>query len=432
VPSTAEIDAGWGELLDGLEAAPSVSVADDAGVPDEPQRRASETLARMAAMMDAREGTGPVLDLRIASGPRSRPAAEPELGAPVEEVHEDASLDVSEVDLLDLGAPAEILDDAPILVTPPRPVVREAPAVPEIVRRPPRARPWVAIGAGAVAAVVLGWWSVQPGVEAAAPAEIRAAAIEPTEARARDERRTNVEPRAKLESEVLADARAIGSPEPVAAEPVAVAPVAVAPVAVATAAAVPVAAVPVAAVPVAVEPVAVEPAAASGVAGSSVAEARAAFDAGRFADAHAIADRRWSATRDNDALQLMVAAACALDDGKLARDAFHSLSGPQTRAAVYVQCRRRGIDLRARTRGYTASELLIRARHAAAAGDHGQARTLARESVALARTAAAMVLVGASACRLGKRAEAQRLLPRLHRDEQAELRDACAAAGVTL
>ena len=417
MPSTAEIDAGWGELLDGLEAAPSVSVADDAGVPDEPQRRASETLARMAAMMDAREGTGPVLDLRIASGPRSRPAAEPELGAPVEEVHEDASLDVSEVDLLDLGAPAEILDDAPILVTPPRPVVREAPAVPEVVRRPPRARPWVAIGAGAVAAVVLGWWSVQPGVEAAAPAEIRAAAIEPTEARARDERRTNVEPRAKLESEVLADARAIGSPEPVAAEPVAVEPVAVEPVAVA---------------PAAVEPVAVEPAAASGVAGSSVAEARAAFDAGRFADAHAIADRRWSATRDNDALQLMVAAACALDDGKLARDAFHSLSGPQTRAAVYVQCRRRGIDLRARTRGYTASELLIRARHAAAAGDHGQARTLARESVTLARTAAAMVLVGASACRLGKRAEAQRLLPRLHRDEQAELRDACAAAGVTL
>lgn len=429
MPSTAEIDAGWGELLEGLEAVPSVSLADDAAVPDESQRRASETLARMAAMMDAREGTGPVLDLRRAPGPRSRPAAVPELGAPIEEVHEDASLDVSEVDLLDLGAPAEILDDAPVVVTPPpRPEVREAPAVPEVVRRAPRARPWAAIGAVAVAAVVLGWWSVQPAGEPAAPAEIRAAAIEPGEVRAKDEARAMEEPRAKevlpatLEPEVLAGAPAIAPTEPVAVEPVAVEPVAVEPVAVE----------PVAVEPVAVEPVAVAPAAAPSVEGSTVVQARAAFDAGRFADAHAIADRLWSATRDNDALQLMVAAACAMDDGKLARDAFHSLAGPQTRAAVYVQCRRRGIDLRARTRGYTASELLIRARHAAAAGDHDRARTLARESVALARTADAMVLVGASACRLGKRAEAQRLLPRLHRDEQAELRDACAAAGVTL
>ena len=41
-------------------------------------------------------------------------------------------------------------------------------------------------------------------------------------------------------------------------------------------------------------------------------------------------DRRWSATRDNDALQLMVAAACALDDGKLARDETRALPTAQT------------------------------------------------------------------------------------------------------
>jgi hypothetical protein len=395
LPSTAEIDAGWGELLEGLEAAPCGPVADDAGVADASQRRASETLARMAAMMDAREGTGPVLDLRRRPGPRSRPAAEPELGAPIEEVHEDASLDVSEVDLLDLGAPTEILDDAPIVVTPPLLVVREAPAVPEVVRRPARGRPWVAIGAGAVAAIALGWWSVQPRREPAAPTEIRAAAIEPAGARA------------EAEPEVLADAHAIAPPEPVAVEPVAVEPVAA-------------------------EPVAVEPDAAPSVDGASVAEARAAFDAGRFADAHAIADRHWSATRDNDALQLMVAAACALEDGKLARAAFRSLAGPQTRAAVYVQCRRRGIDLRARTHGDTAGELLVRARKAAAAGDHVEARRLARESLSLGRTTEAMLLVGVSACRLGKLAEAQRLLSHLHRDEQVELRTGCSEAGVTL
>jgi hypothetical protein len=91
--STADIDAGWGELLDGIGHSHPVEVAPADAEPEpideqEPReldvaqkRSANEMLAQMARMLDVREGTGPVVDLRRVLAPKLEGASTP-LSAP--------------------------------------------------------------------------------------------------------------------------------------------------------------------------------------------------------------------------------------------------------------------------------------------------------------------------------------------------------------
>ena len=148
--STADLDAGWGELLDGIGHSHPVELAPATPAPAEPvpvdeqdpreldvaqKKSANEMLAQMARMLDVGEGTGPVVDLRRVlaptvegtpiSAPTSAPAPlipprvivpEPELETVQSEVETPPALDK-------LPAPSERTvvtkrprDDAPLLL----------------------------------------------------------------------------------------------------------------------------------------------------------------------------------------------------------------------------------------------------------------------------------------------------------------------------
>ncbi|HWB75610.1 MAG TPA: hypothetical protein VG755_11665 [Nannocystaceae bacterium] len=145
--STADLDAGWGELLDGIghshpvELAPATpAVAEPVPVDEQDPREldvaqkksANEMLAQMARMLDVGEGTGPVVDLRrvlapsVEGAPSSAPTSAPAPLIPPRVVEPELEMQ-SEVDtppaLDKLPAPSERTvvtkrprDDAPLLL----------------------------------------------------------------------------------------------------------------------------------------------------------------------------------------------------------------------------------------------------------------------------------------------------------------------------
>ncbi len=138
--------------------------------------------------------------------------------------------------------------------------------------------------------------------------------------------------------------------------------------------------------------------------------------------AYVAAVERYEQDRSNEALEAMVSAACAMDDGPRARSAFRKLRGGDQRSRVMVACRERGIDLWARVDGPTAGELLVVAQRQLDEGDYEHALQTARESNHVARNYGALMVMGIAQCKLGRPAEAEalerHLPPRMRRDLQ--------------
>jgi hypothetical protein len=166
--------------------------------------------------------------------------------------------------------------------------------------------------------------------------------------------------------------------------------------------------------------------------GSPVADAQAALDAGDFARAHELAQAAFKIDRDNEAMRIMATAACQLDDGALAREAYRSLAGPRTRTEVFTLCRERGVDVRAKTKGYTPPELLAKARRMAELGDPEQAYEIARDSNREKRSAAALELMGICACKMKSADKAGYVAGLVSSEARKRIADECTATGVEL
>jgi hypothetical protein len=144
--------------------------------------------------------------------------------------------------------------------------------------------------------------------------------------------------------------------------------------------------------------------------------------------AYVAAVERYEADHSNEAVEAMVSAACAMDDGPRARSAFRKLRGGDQRSRVMIACRDRGIDLWARVDGPTASELLVVAQRQLAEGDLVHALETARESNHVARNNGALLVMGIVECRLGNAEEAAELERHLPPRMRTELETACAGS----
>ncbi len=186
--------------------------------------------------------------------------------------------------------------------------------------------------------------------------------------------------------------------------------------------------------PVAVPPPSVAPTPVDDAAPTDtpVGDARAALDRGEFARAHELARAAFKIDRDNEAMRIMAVAACQLDDGALAREAYRSLAGPRTRSDVFTLCRERGVDVRAKTKGYTPDELLAKASRMAELGDPETAYDIARASNREHRSAAALELMGICACKMKSADKAGYVAGLVSAEAKKRIVDECTAAGVEL
>lgn len=169
-------------------------------------------------------------------------------------------------------------------------------------------------------------------------------------------------------------------------------------------------------------------------------EADVETDAGKEApprpstvDPDASARYAQAATQYNDdgsaaALETMVNAACAMDDGVRARSAFRKLTGKDVRSRVMVSCRERSIDLAAPGDGPTPAELLRAAERALEAGDLSKAADLARTSNRSERSQAAILLSARVACAAGKLEKVASLRRHLKRAARRTLAEHCPAS----
>jgi len=144
--------------------------------------------------------------------------------------------------------------------------------------------------------------------------------------------------------------------------------------------------------------------------------------------AYVAAVERYEADHSNEAVEAMVSAACAMDDGPRARSAFRKLRGGDQRSRVMIACRDRGIDLWARVDGPTAGELLVVAQRQLAEGDLVHALETARESNHVSRSNGALLVMGIVQCRLGHAEEAAELERHLPPRMRTDLETACAGS----
>jgi len=118
----------------------------------------------------------------------------------------------------------------------------------------------------------------------------------------------------------------------------------------------------------------------------------------RYADASA----QYDSTNDQESLEMMAMAACAMDDGVKARSAFRKLVGGDRRGRVMIDCRKRSVDVTAKGDEPTPEEILRQAERALAAGDPDKAEELARASNRVERSQPAILLTAVAACAGGR------------------------------
>lgn len=131
-------------------------------------------------------------------------------------------------------------------------------------------------------------------------------------------------------------------------------------------------------------------------------------------------------------LLAMTQAACDLDEGPWARDAYRKLKGKALRGQAMSHCQHAGVDLLAKVDGYTAPELRRRAEEALARGDTSEAIRLGRASNKVERNSAAMEIATQAACRSGDAETAAALLRHVSKKARPPLVEQCGKAGVTL
>lgn len=141
---------------------------------------------------------------------------------------------------------------------------------------------------------------------------------------------------------------------------------------------------------------------------------------------------RHEATGTQESLLAMVLAACADDDGALARTAMRKLKGKELRSEAIVSCKHANVDVLANVESYTGPEFLRRAQAALDGGDAPTALGLARASNKVERTGKATSLMLRAACAMKDTEEAERMLPHVPKKWRPELIEHCAAQGVTL
>ena len=141
---------------------------------------------------------------------------------------------------------------------------------------------------------------------------------------------------------------------------------------------------------------------------------------------------QYEETKSQESLAAMTLAACRMDDGFAARDAFRKLKGRSLRTSTIVDCREVGIDVLARVTDYTGPEYLRKAQAAMDAGDIRGAMNYARSSNRVKRSSAALSMMSLAACKLGDAEEAERLFPHVAKKARAELIAGCAEHGIEL
>ena len=135
----------------------------------------------------------------------------------------------------------------------------------------------------------------------------------------------------------------------------------------------------------------------------------------------------------NEAVALQTLAACALDDGMLARSTFVGIRGADLRKTTYTTCRDQyQVDVRRRIDGYHYTELNRMSARAMAAGDFRKAYDLAYESFGQRRTDEAATLLGKLNCELGRPAKAARMAKLSNASVKEAIVSYCAGKGVTL
>ncbi len=133
-----------------------------------------------------------------------------------------------------------------------------------------------------------------------------------------------------------------------------------------------------------------------------------------------------------DALLTMTVAACSMDEGPKARNAFRKLKGRELRSQAMVACREADVNVTSNVSGYTGGELMAQARYAFDKGKYEAAYDKAHASNKVERSSDALLLKGRAACKLGRDAEAKRLIPHISKKARATLIESCKADGVEL
>lgn len=410
--STAEIDAGWGALLDGIGHSGPLVV-------DEPP------LPSAVPQLVASESTLPPLrDLALPVDDPEPPIAEPEppIAEAVAKV-EDAPrlLELSDAVPRPISTteeswprrdPVEIValaSGSHRVVRPPSSAPTRRTPTAELEPAAVRSR-WQLITGAAVIVAGIGWFATRPTEETATaktPAIAAASSTPRPEAQpAAPTKRAPDAPRV----EAKAPAPPVEAKAPAPTPPPTPAP---APTPTPTPTPTPAPTI-------------------EGTSSELLVAATTALGESQFAEAHGLAERAWQAERTNDAVRVMALAACEIPDGVLARDAFRKLDGPIVRKEAYSACKRTGIDLRAKTDGYTAAELLAMARRSAAAGDHEKAYEHAKASNRVGKSADALQLMAESACQKKDADAVAYLMGMLPRDRKRAVETVCTTAGTPL
>jgi hypothetical protein len=429
--STAEIDAGWGALLDGIGHSGPLVV-------DEPMLPTASAVPQLVAaestLPPARELSLPVDDPEPPIAEPEPPIAEPEppIAEPAAKVEEaPRMLEVADAVPRPISTteeswprrdPVEIVARAsgshrvvrPPSVAPKRATTAEL--EPTVVRSR-----WQLFAGATVIVAAIGWFATRPSEETAKTSAVATASSAPRVEKTPDAPK---KPAPVLADPPRVEAKAPSPPPPVEAK----APAEVPPVDVKADAE----AKPAAPVPAPTPAPETTETAILGTSSDLLAEAITALDASKFALAHGLADRAWHGERTNDAVRVMTLAACQIPDGVLARGAFRKLDGPLARKEAYSACKRNGVDLRAKTDGYTANELLAMARREAAAGNHEKAYEHAKASNRVGKSADALQLMAESACNRKDEDAVAYLMGMLPRDRKTAVEAVCTSAGTPL
>ncbi|MGB1699430.1 MAG: hypothetical protein ACPHRO_05720, partial [Nannocystaceae bacterium] len=135
----------------------------------------------------------------------------------------------------------------------------------------------------------------------------------------------------------------------------------------------------------------------------------------------------------NDALEVRTLAACAFDDGLLARKSFRSMRGADRRTRAYDRClQSHEINLRYYEHDYHYRELNRMSQRAFDANEYAKAYELARTSFSQRRTAEAAVLLGKTNCALNRKARAEVIATNSREETRQEIVAYCATKGITI
>lgn len=135
----------------------------------------------------------------------------------------------------------------------------------------------------------------------------------------------------------------------------------------------------------------------------------------------------------NEALAVQTLAACAMDDGMLARTTFKTIRGTALRSEAYLTCRdTHNINVRLQIDGYHHTELVRMSQRSYDREDLNEAYDLARESFLQHRSDAAAELLGKLNCDLGRKGRAERMAINSRSTTRERIVAHCVAKGVEL